>query len=47
MVIHHALEHEVDHPVLAYHVIHLGHGLRDQERATYKRATSETKGGAE
>ena len=32
MVIHHALEHEVDHPVLAYYVIHLGHGLRDQER---------------
>ena len=32
MVIHHAIEHKVDHPVLAYYVIHLGHGLRDQEK---------------
>ena len=32
MVIHHAMEHKVDHPVLSYYVIHLGHGLRDQER---------------
>ena len=32
MVIHHAMEHKIEHPVLAYYVLHLGHGLRDQER---------------